>query len=119
MACSCKPETENTGSAGSGKNYESDAGSLAGLASLVSQLYENSDAEQFDISASEFSQILSEITDKYLSSECDQAAVRELLSKLHAKELILAACVTADGAVLEGIREMTAVTARREACLSE
>jgi RNA polymerase sigma-70 factor (ECF subfamily) len=90
MACSCKPETENTGSAGSGKNYESDAGRLAGLASLVSQLYENSDAAQFDISASEFSQILSEITDKYLSSECDQAAVRELLSKLHAKELILA-----------------------------
>ena len=90
MACSCKPGTENTGSAGSGKNYESDAGSLAGLASLVSQLYENSDAAQFDISASEFSQILSEITDKYLSSECDQAAVRELLSKLHAKELILA-----------------------------
>ena len=90
MACSCKPGTENTGSAGSGENYESDAGSLAGLASLVSQLYENSDAAQFDISASEFFQILSEITDKYLSSECDQAAVRELLSKLHAKELILA-----------------------------
>ena len=98
MACSCKPGTENTGSAGSGKNYESDAGSLAGLASLVSLLYENSDAAQFDISASEFSQILSEITDKYLSSECDQAAVRELLSKLHAKELILArACAAGHG----------------------
>ena len=90
MACSCKPGTENAGSAGSGENYESDAGSLAGLASLVSQLYANSDAAQFDISASEFSQILREITDKYLSSERDPAAVRELLSKLHAKELILA-----------------------------
>ena len=98
MSCSCKPGTENTGSAGSGKNYESDAGRLTGLASLVSLLYENSDAAQFDISASQFSQILSEITDKYLSYEDGQAAVRELLSKLHAKELILArACAAGHG----------------------
>ena len=91
MVCSCKPETDSTGNeGGGGKNDESNSGRAASLGSLVSALYESSGAAQFDISASEFSNILNEIADKYLSPEHDATAVGELLSKLHAKELVLA-----------------------------
>jgi RNA polymerase sigma-70 factor (ECF subfamily) len=79
-----------TGSKGEGGLDEPRAPRLAGLEDFVSALYLKSGAAQFDMAAADFSFILNGIAEKYLSPEDDQAAVRELLAKLHIEELALA-----------------------------
>ncbi len=65
------------------------------MESLVSAIYQTSGAAQFDLSAIEFSNVISEIAERYLPPEAGPAALRELLAKLHAEELVLArACAS-------------------------
>jgi RNA polymerase sigma-70 factor (ECF subfamily) len=79
-----------TAAAGDEERGETSPARLAGLETLVSALYETSGAARFDLPAAEFSNILNQIAAKYLPLEAGQAAVRELISKLHVEELALA-----------------------------
>jgi RNA polymerase sigma-70 factor (ECF subfamily) len=73
-----------------GESGESRTSRLAGLESLVAELYQRSGAAQFDLPVSQFSEILNEIAGKYVAPEEGQPAVRELLAKLHVQDLALA-----------------------------
>ena len=87
MICGSQPAADNKIEGAPGEPH---LPRLAGLESLVSALYQSSGAARFDLPAAEFFHILNGIAEKYLSSEEDQPAVRELLSKLHVEELVLA-----------------------------
>ena len=83
---------------------------LAGLDTLVSELFARGGAARFGFSIELFTKILAEVAAKYLQPEADAAAVRTLLSKIHVEELVLArACAagneTAWDAFLQRYRE--------------
>jgi RNA polymerase sigma-70 factor (ECF subfamily) len=67
---------------------------LASLADYVAGLYAGTDAARFQMSIHQFTNILSEVVDKYAPSG-DRNQVRELLDSLKVGELVLArACVS-------------------------
>ncbi len=68
---------------------------LAGLDSLVSDLYERGGAAAFGFSHSQFAQILNEVLLKTLAAEDGEQQARDVLSGLHVEELVLArACAS-------------------------
>ena len=85
-----KPETDRARREADEGKCASPSNRLAGLESFVAALYEQSGAAQFDISAGDFFRILGETAENYLSVEDEQVSVRDLLSKLHLQDLILA-----------------------------
>jgi RNA polymerase sigma-70 factor (ECF subfamily) len=77
-------------------------GRLAGLASLVSDLFAGSGAAQFGLSLELFTRILEEAAAKYLQPDAGTATAREFLSTLHVRELVLArACAAGNDAAWE------------------
>ena len=75
---------------------------LAGLHTLVGDLFATSGAARFGLSIEVFKGILLEVAAKYLQPEADDAAVRELLSTIHVEELVLArACAAGNEAAWE------------------
>ncbi len=88
----------------SGRATGSDArlSRLAGLQTLVSELFATSGAARFDLSIELFAGMLVEVAAKYLQPDAGVAAVRELLSSLHVEELVLArACMAGNEAAWE------------------
>ncbi len=63
---------------------------LAGLHTLVSELFATSGAARFGLSIELFTGMLVEVAAKYLQPDTDVAAARELLSAIHVEELVLA-----------------------------
>jgi len=63
---------------------------LAGLETLVSELFATSGAARFGLSIELFTRILEEVVAKYLQPDADVAAIRDLLSTIHSAELVLA-----------------------------
>jgi RNA polymerase sigma-70 factor, ECF subfamily len=75
---------------------------LAGLHTLVSDLFAISGAARFGLSIELFAALLAEVVAKYLPPDADVAAVRELLSAIHVEELVLArACADGNEAAWE------------------
>jgi RNA polymerase sigma-70 factor, ECF subfamily len=63
---------------------------LAGLDSLVCDLYDAGEAARFGLSLATFTGFLAEALHKYLQPDDDDARVREFLSAVHVRELVLA-----------------------------
>lgn len=77
-------------------------GRVAGLDSLLPDLFSGSGAAQFGLSVEQFTGILEEVAAKYLPAEADTATARQFLSTLHVQELVLArACAAGNDAAWE------------------
>jgi len=75
---------------------------LAGLHTLVFDLFATSGAARFGLSIELFTGMLGEVTAKYLQADASLAVARELLSMIHVEELVLArACAAGNEAAWE------------------
>jgi len=75
---------------------------LAGLHTLIADLFTTSEATRFGLSIELFTGMLVEVAAKYLPPDAGAEAVRELLATIHVKDLVLArACVAGNEAAWE------------------
>jgi len=75
---------------------------LSELQPLINDMYERSGAAKYDLSPDRFIGIIQEVAQKYLAAEDGPDVARQLLSTLHAEELVLArACAAGSEAAWE------------------